>query len=319
MLKRDLQREQDRIKAAEEAAVAKAAAEAARAPPNSPVVSPIAELSDGSPSIGSSSSKSTTLPARRQSTISLSSLHRPPFPHKLDLSAATLRLKPDDPMQVLQSGLASPVTLAPRSSISLVPPDFTFGPGEVEIDLTLDDEVPVNMASSIDPTLGSSADKPIELLDLDMELFGDAVGSDPDAGSSGLNVAGLTGGATGAGTGTGVDTGNGTGSAAKQEEALDFELLRAFEATGPSKADGDLLASLSELGSTATGGGSSTGAAAGQSPGSLVAGLVGTQDGDNASGGGGQFEMTVDFANIMEGLFSMDGSTGGGGGSSGST
>lgn len=72
--------------------------------------------------------------------------------------------------------MASPVTLAPKSSISKVAPDFPFGPHQdADIDLTLSDDV-VQSASDIvvDPTIGSSADKPIELdLDLSMDFLTD--------------------------------------------------------------------------------------------------------------------------------------------------
>jgi hypothetical protein len=179
VLKRDLEREQNRIKAAEAEAAARAAAAAAPPPTESPLITPAqtdepdpATLSPTTPASG----KGPTLPARRQSAISLSSLHRPPFPHKLDLSSASLRLNPDDPL--LQPGIASPVTLAPKSSISKVPPDFPFGPSQdVDIDLTLgDDVVPFAASSVVDSSLGNSADKPIEL---DLDIFGD----DPHSGA----------------------------------------------------------------------------------------------------------------------------------------
>lgn len=109
--------------------------------------------------------------ARRASTISLSSLHRTPFPHKLDLSS--IAFNPDDAIP-LHSGQASPVTLAPKSSIlraSMPPPDLLSVSGRaVDIDLTLDDDdVAMAMGNAGDPALGTSADKPIEL-DLD-DLF----------------------------------------------------------------------------------------------------------------------------------------------------
>lgn len=173
-----MEEQQNRIKAEEEAAAAALALTSARAPPNSPTIPPaIAEAPDAS----SQGPKGPGLTARRQSTISLSSLHRPVFPHKLDLSAAALRLNPEE--LGFQSGLASPVMLAPKSSISRVPPDFPFGSAaDVDIDLTLDDDIAANItapSSTVDiaPTLGNSADKAIELLDLDMELFGEAVGA----------------------------------------------------------------------------------------------------------------------------------------------
>lgn len=138
------------------------------------------------------------LAARRQSTISLSSLNRPQFPHKLDLSSAALRINRAELAQGLGGGLPSPVTLAPKSgritSTSEFPPDFmaALAASEitdqpVDIDLTmLPEEAP----------LGSSADRPIELdlegMDIDMTnvdvdvktLFGD----EPTGGISTANL-----------------------------------------------------------------------------------------------------------------------------------
>lgn len=172
ILKRDLKRKQDRIRAEEEAArVAASAVPQPLAPPNSPVPSGLLSPIEASPTDINIFSKAPVQPMRRQSTISLSSLHRPPFPHKLDLPSAIMRLNPDE--LPLQDGLASPVTLAPKSSISHIPPEFTIPDSsqQVDIDLTVTDEGSVGDVTgvSIDPSLGSSAEKPIEL-DLDMEM-----------------------------------------------------------------------------------------------------------------------------------------------------
>ncbi|KAI0344057.1 hypothetical protein BDW22DRAFT_1355341 [Trametopsis cervina] len=172
VLKRDLERETNRLRAAEEAKAAELTNATIRVPQNTPATSPTTETQDTSATAGS---KAAGLPARRQSTISLSSLQRPAFPHKLDLSSAGLRLSLED--FAIPSGLASPVMLAPKSSIPQLVPDFPFGaPGDVTIDLTHDEDVSVGMLPplppDIDTSLGSSADKPIELLDIDMELFG---------------------------------------------------------------------------------------------------------------------------------------------------
>lgn len=169
VLKRDLLREQNRIKAAEAEAAEKAAAAAAPPAPSTPTFSPTLD-----PDSGTLSPSAARVPTpRRQSTISLSSLSRPPFPHKLDLSSVGFTLNSDDP--ILQSGLPSPVTLAPKSSISKVPPDFTFGPDPDQIDLTLDGSLSEGVDPNMPPdghiadsALGSSADKPIEL---DLEDF----------------------------------------------------------------------------------------------------------------------------------------------------
>ncbi|KAI0307501.1 hypothetical protein B0F90DRAFT_1619626, partial [Multifurca ochricompacta] len=206
-----LQRDLDRAKAHEQA---EREAEALRNLPPEPEAvtenSNRAEPSAGSASstmhtdvLGSSSAtqKSTmtmgTGPfpaARRQSTISLSSLNRPQFPHKLDLSSAALRINPGELAQGLGGGLPSPVTLAPKSgrttAASEFPPDFMVALAAsemanrpVEIDLTmLPEEAPAVAHVSLDPSLGSSADRPIELdlegMDIDMTNVGVTVDVD---------------------------------------------------------------------------------------------------------------------------------------------
>lgn len=83
-------------------------------------------------------------PFRRPSAVSLSTLHRNPFPLKLDLSSSALRAGTDDNGQLSSladintlgnigsladiSGLASPVTLAPKSARAM-------GPGELPPDV----------------------------------------------------------------------------------------------------------------------------------------------------------------------------------------
>lgn len=141
---------------------------------------------------------------RRASVISLGTLQRP-FPLKLDLSSSALRIGADEFIHPL----ASPVTLAPRSArptggeLGDLPPDFMSivgpptsgvpnlpsghmpgGNAGIDIDLTMSDPNPaeIDLTMPSPPpggasTLGSSADKPIEL-DLDMDLFGDEVPAD---------------------------------------------------------------------------------------------------------------------------------------------
>jgi hypothetical protein len=125
----------------------------------------------------------------------LSSLSRPQIPHKLDLSSEALRINPGELAQGLGGGLPSPVTLAPKSgritATSEFPPDFmaALAASEiarpVDIDLTmLPEERPTTAHVGLDPPLGSSADRPIELdlelegmdidmADVDVSLFGD--------------------------------------------------------------------------------------------------------------------------------------------------
>ncbi|KAH9060792.1 hypothetical protein EDB87DRAFT_1576715 [Lactarius vividus] len=124
------------------------------------------------------------LAARRQSTISLSSLNRPQFPHKLDLSSAALRINPAELAQGL-GGLPSPVTLAPKSgrvtATSEFPPglmaalaasDIANRPVDVDLTMLPPEEAPAVAHVGLDAALGSSADRPIELdlevMDIDM-------------------------------------------------------------------------------------------------------------------------------------------------------
>ncbi|KAI0271614.1 hypothetical protein BC834DRAFT_860445 [Gloeopeniophorella convolvens] len=219
----------DRVKAQLQA---EAEAEALRnQPPPEPEIAEVAPADTGQappPAAASALQKTPPAPgaagsfptARRQSTISLSSLNRPQFPHKLDLSASALRINPNELAQGLGGGLPSPVTLAPKSgrltSASEFPPDFmaAFGPPDmanrsVDIDLTmLQEQVP---AAALDPPLGSSADRPIELdlesMDIDMShvdvdvktLFGDEPAPD-------MSTADLFGPPTAADTAAGPST-----------------------------------------------------------------------------------------------------------------
>lgn len=134
---------------------------------------------------------------RRQSAVALSSLQRPSFPHKLDLSS--LRMNPED-LMLSASGMTSPVTLAPRTArpgtaTGEIPPDLMAAIASseaaaashpVDIDLTLDSESAVEPPPTdlgIDQSLGGSADKPIELdLDIHMEEMGGFFGPQPSSG-----------------------------------------------------------------------------------------------------------------------------------------
>lgn len=193
MLQRDLDREREKLKAAT-VPIAMDTTEDGRQAPLS---------SEPSTATSTESTAQKPGPLRRQSTISLSSLHRAPFPHKLDLSSIPLRLNTDE--APIQSGLASPVSLAPKSSISRasMPPDLLSAAGQtVDIDLTVPDDadltagmqgaipmgpqpqgVPANLIG-LDPTLGSTADKPIELDDFDMDMFSEDAARPVNQGSS---------------------------------------------------------------------------------------------------------------------------------------
>lgn len=197
-----LQRDLDRARAREQA---EREAEALRnLPPPEPEVIPESNTAagpgGGSPSLVDVPSVSGTqrsfpgagsfLAARRQSTISLSSLSRPHVPHKLDLSADALRINTGEHTHGLGGGLPSPVTLAPKSgritATSEFPPDFmaalAASTQPVDIDLSmLPEEGPTTAHVGLDPSLGSSADRPIELdlegmeidMNVDVSLFGD--------------------------------------------------------------------------------------------------------------------------------------------------
>ncbi|EPS99611.1 hypothetical protein FOMPIDRAFT_33578, partial [Fomitopsis schrenkii] len=188
VLQRDIRREEQRLKA--EAAAAAAAAKAATSLTSSPTMSPtspsmvnpfIGPPTESSPD--STDTKSLPTPSRRQSTVSLSSLQRPNFQHKLDLSSASMRINPEEILSI-PSGLSSPVTLAPKSSHRALPQELVMAAlseanRSVDIDLTVTDaDMEIQQAAgaaaavSLDPTAGTSADKPIELdLDMDMDIF----------------------------------------------------------------------------------------------------------------------------------------------------
>ncbi|KAJ3986329.1 hypothetical protein F5890DRAFT_1504545 [Lentinula detonsa] len=215
VLQRDLKKEQQRIrdeeKATAEAAAAKAEAEA-QAAANAQTVSMSPQIplpgsgesvntTFGAPAPMTSTNHplvaSTTVAGRRPSAISISSLNRPAFPLKLDLSSQSLRMSADDAASFLPSGLRSPVTLAPKSAR---PMDYdimaAFSDPRVDIDLTLPQTGTSNeMNLDLDSALGSSVDKPIDLdmdgIDLDQamsDLFGDSseAGNDTNTDVGGL-------------------------------------------------------------------------------------------------------------------------------------
>ena len=194
VLKRDLKREEQRKKDAALAAAAKTrAADSLR--PTETVANLEAPSSQDAPIASTSPVTASAGPGRRPSAISISSLQRPTAPLKLDLSATALRMSEDPAL--FSGGLASPVTLAPKSARPLgsneFPPEFMAALASaadsnraVDIDLTAE-ENDTRLPLTLDPAVGSSADKPIELdldsMDLDMVgLFGDTGGDEsPDA------------------------------------------------------------------------------------------------------------------------------------------
>ncbi|KAI0932747.1 hypothetical protein AcW1_000226 [Taiwanofungus camphoratus] len=261
VLQRDLSREEERLKAE---AVATAAAKAppvasssmhtVSTPPASPPQSTKAmEVSTETSSTTNQTPKPSGLvSARRQSTISLSSLQRPPFPHKLDLSSSTLRMNPDE---IVPSGLSSPVTLAPRSARTALPPDLVMAAlndaagRPVDIDLTAGDtEMDMQQSGAasavmtMDPSLGSSADKPIELdlEDIDMEFFANATEAGTDVGTD------VTGGHFNSLPNNGMSNGQNPGSVNAMPKVEEDLFLNALNAVDNPGVDGDIFASLGD-------------------------------------------------------------------------
>ncbi|GLB36564.1 hypothetical protein LshimejAT787_0308520 [Lyophyllum shimeji] len=208
-LQRDLHREEQRIKSEKEAAVAsRTRSKSVPLSPTStqtplPAVTDSVEPQDASQPVpnaplptptNSPQAPPSAGPGRRPSAISISSLHRPAFPLKLDLSSTALRISPEE-ASMFHSGLASPVTLAPRSARAIGPNEFppemlaAFASSAQPIDLTMDNDgsdMEVGMEN-----VGGSVDKPIELdlenMEIDMsmtDLFGDSA----DTGSNDANT-----------------------------------------------------------------------------------------------------------------------------------
>lgn len=208
-------------------------------------------------------------PGRRGSAISLSSLSRPAFPHKLDLSSTTLRMTAEEASLFSSGPLASPVTLAPKSARpgnADIPPDLMAAfeaaadanSRPVDIDLTVPDTEPsdnngnpapshdvnMNMGSS----LGNSADKPIELdldsMDIDISNMSDLFGDATDSNSADAN-AGLFSPPSASHDLPLSSNASTDGKEAKQEP-LGMELLDALSAVGDAAGHEDLFASFSQ-------------------------------------------------------------------------
>ena len=315
VLQRDLAREEQRIRAEEEAAAA--------AIPKPPSPGP---TTDATPAGSPTQTQSELLPegslrprltgvginvARRQSTISLSSLSRPAAPQKLDLSASALRILPDE---MIPSGLSSPVTLAPRSARApSLPPELVMlgdpTGRPVDIDLTLDNDIDMTGPSAsgpqmrsmvhVDPTAGSSADKPIEL-DLDMDMDVQFFPDDPSAGGAGANAS-MFGPAPMPGADQQAQL-----IKPKQEEQLDLDLLGHFPSVESSGAADDMFASFGSSApadvptSSSSTSDAQKAALGAPSPGTILAGLAGTSQAGDASippGQEGSFDFDMSFLN----------------------
>lgn len=196
VLKRDLRREEQKKEEEER----RMAAEATKIQPLTEQMEGVATLPTGAESAQPKSSSTVrTLLSRRPSTISISSLHRPQFPLKLDLSSIPLKFTEED-ATLIKKELGSPVTLAPKSArlfgVNEPHPELitafsntpmsTDGHGPQTIGLTIADGIHISQERTSMPLgLGDSSDKPIELdldsMDIEManmtDLFGDAVDS----------------------------------------------------------------------------------------------------------------------------------------------
>ncbi|KII86322.1 hypothetical protein PLICRDRAFT_43918 [Plicaturopsis crispa FD-325 SS-3] len=320
VLQRDLHREETRIKDAEAASVAtrtrskslSGSPSASRiplppvsgssmgppsdAPPSSDAADssgqPLARTQT-SPTLSDSSSR-----GRRPSSISLSSLNRPAFPLKLDLSSTALRLTADE-ASIYTNGIASPVTLAPKSARPTNDneiPDLmaafssSSDPANrpVDIDLTLpenDDAAVMDM----DVDAGTSAEKPIELdlegMEIDMaSIFGDTGG---DSSSNDGNA--------------GLFSPPPEGKEIK-EENINMEILDAL-----SNAEGeeDLFASLERPASSGNPPETqpTEGANNGPSPGSILSNFAAENPPPENTDAPGQFDLeNIDFSSFS-GLF----------------
>ena len=187
ILKRDLTREERRAREAEQAAIA---AQVPKVPVPSLQAGDAVTLPPGQ---GSPQGPVSHIPMRRPSAISLSSLNRNALPPKLDLSSSSLRISAEEVALFPKGLVPSPVSLAPKSARPSAATDIDLmaafasaaaadpGNQRIDIDLTEPDSPPA-MMSRADSSLGSSADKPIELdldsIDMEMSdmtnLFGDA-------------------------------------------------------------------------------------------------------------------------------------------------
>ncbi|KAI5991433.1 hypothetical protein EDD15DRAFT_2530609 [Pisolithus albus] len=142
VLRRDLAREEARARQAEMTAMA------AQVPPADLAGSITADTTMQPPPAPIHGSAQGPTPLRRQSAISLSSLHRQPFPLKLDLSSS--RMSAEEAALYSKGLLASPVSLAPKSARPTGTSDIDLiaafasataanAPQHVDIDLTADD------------------------------------------------------------------------------------------------------------------------------------------------------------------------------------
>lgn len=249
-------------------------------------------------------------PLRRPSKVSLSTLHRNPFPLKLDLSSASLRL--DESSLNMSSfglgnlgslgtmgGLASPVTLAPKSARPMapgeIPPEIlaalataTSDPSEqdvlmqgqddtrVDIDLTLDDDL--QTMSVLGAGANGSVDQPIDVdMDLDQvdvenlanDFFGGDEGNDKSMSSDRQGVEGIFGPMG--------PMGDNNSRIQADTQGIDMSFLNALSTQGQTEA---LFASLNDAQGASSSSGSAPGFSANSSASNLPfdIGQVGSMD-----------------------------------------
>ncbi|KAL4068410.1 hypothetical protein V8B97DRAFT_2009063 [Scleroderma yunnanense] len=241
VLKRDLAREESRAREAEMAAMAAQSTMKSPASNRAPLPFDGDASMQPPPTPVQGSPQGPMVPARRQSAISLSSLHRPHVPLKLDLSSSSFRMTAEEAL--FPKGLVpSPVSLAPKSARPSSTADIDLmavlastaaanaSAQHVDIDLTVDETSPAMMAG-INTTLGNSADKPIELdldsIDMEMSNMTDLFGDGPESASGdGLFTPTTTD------AGTSLAAGGGSHKDTKPNNHISMEILDALTAQG---------------------------------------------------------------------------------------
>ncbi|KAH7930584.1 hypothetical protein BV22DRAFT_59242 [Leucogyrophana mollusca] len=332
VLQRDLAREQRRIREAETAAIATRtrSKSSSRSPTSTRIPLPPA-AEGGQPSTDVAMLPPPNTPqvspppstaGRRQSTISLSSLHRPPFPLKLDLSSSALRMTAEEAALFSKGLVPSPVSLAPKSARTSTNAEMelmaafasaTAGSSapHVDIDLTVPENSPIDLTSGMDIGLGSSADKPIELdLDsLDMEMSNmnsDLFGDPPETSSSDAQAAvdSLFSPVT-AESGSSLSAAPLEGSKSVKQEHVDLDILSALSTMEGSNQNNDnLFASLDAAShgnaqpgaqtqpDGSGGSSSSSGAHAAPSPGTLLASFVSSSQLESGASNDSGFDLS---------------------------
>ncbi|OJA12920.1 hypothetical protein AZE42_05078 [Rhizopogon vesiculosus] len=320
VLQRDLAREQHRAREAESAAIAtrtrsKSTSESptTRKVPLPPVDT---DIIMGPPPLPTQTSPPPghMNPTRRGSTISLSSLHRPPFPLKLDLSSSSLRLSAEEAALFSQS-LPSPVSLAPKSARPSAQTEmdimaaFASSSQHVDIDLTVDEDAPM---SPIDASLGNTADKPIELdlesIDMEMSNMTDLFGDATETGS------GNSGGVEGIFSPITPNTRSSNAATEPQEGVLDMEILGALSAVDNNNHDNHVFGTpdanaLQSEQHSSLGVQSAASANVAPSPSAVLASFAASQPDGNSqlAGGDSNFDLsTLGLSNLDSSFFQHD-------------